>query len=153
MASLTWKGVQLYDTADPPTRRFWITENGPLDVDWDVRGDDDIISSAPGRTARNRVKDVFGIIADGYINGTGATVSAQQTNFYATLATLDAVLQTDGSIGALVWVAPNGTTYTVQARFLRRSRSDWQAGVFRRYTLEWESIDWLASCGSMSIRS
>ena len=141
MASLTWKGVQLYDTADPPTRRFWIVENGPLEVDWDVRGEDDVISSAPGRTARNREIDVFAIMADGFINGTGSTIAAQRTNYYATLATLDAVLQTDGSIGALVWAAPDGNSYTVQARYLRRSKGDWINGLYREYTLEWECID------------
>jgi hypothetical protein len=140
--------VQLYDTANPPSRRFWITENGPLEVDWDVRGEDDVISSAAGRTARNRVKDVFAIIAEGFINGIGATIADQRTNYYATLATLNGVLQTDGTIGALVWVAPNGTTYTAQVRYLRRSMGDWVNGLYRQYTLEFECIDsagWVAS--------
>lgn len=141
MASLTWKAVQLYDTANPPSRRFWVTENGPLEVDWEVRGEDDTISSADGQVARNRKKHVFAIVAEGFINGIGSTIAAQRTNYYATLAILDAVLQTDGSVGALVWAAPDGNSYTVQARYIGRTKGDWVNGLYRAYTLEWECVD------------
>lgn len=141
MASLTFKGVQFYDTATPATRRFSITEGGPDDEEWEVRGVDDVISSAPGRTARNRVKDALPIIAEGYINGVGADIAAQRVSYQQTLATLHTVLQTDGVIGSLVWAAPDGVTYTIQARFIRKSRGDWQNGLLRHFTLEFESID------------
>ena len=141
VASLTFKGVQFYDTADPPSRRFWVTENGPGDEEWEVRGADDVISAAAGRTSRNRVKDVLPITVEGYINGVGATIAAQRTSYHTTLTTLNAVLQTDGTIGALVWAAPDGNSYSINVRFITRGRGDWQNGLFRRFTLEFECID------------
>jgi hypothetical protein len=121
--------------------RFRVTEGGPGDEDWEVRGSDDVVSPTVGRTIRNRVNDSLAVIVEGWIVGQGATIDAQRQNYQATLNTLQTVLQTDNLPAQLVWEAPDGVLYEITVRFVRKSRGEWVNGVLREFTLEFECVD------------
>jgi hypothetical protein len=137
MSLLTFGALNL-STA---SARFRVTEGGPGDEDWEVRGQDDVVSPTVGRTIRNRVNDTLAVIVEGWIVGQGATITAQRQNYQTTLNAMGAVLQTDNLPAQLTWLAPNGTTYEITVRFVRKSRGEWVNGVLREFTLEFECVD------------
>lgn len=138
MATLTFGGQDIRTRGDiflDLVKGYW----DPADV----RGKDDDIPAATGRTVRNRVRSVRYISLSGWVDGTSAS------DFNANMAALFAVMVPDDAPGALVigdgYLGTTGTP-TINARFLNavidyRQKGDGTGSVHATVDIEMESVD------------
>lgn len=84
----------------------------------DVRGEDTIIPSAAGRTARNRKRDVRHLLLSGFLQGDGATEADRLASWQALRDEVEALFDPADDPGTLTGVALDGSTRTITARAL-----------------------------------
>ncbi len=110
-----------------------------------VRGRDTIIPATAGRTARNRVRDIRIIELIGFVAGTGATDSAQMTDFRNAIETLRALLDPTAAAQSLVIALEDAGTATITARPRNMLWGDDRLATFRALSVEFEAVgnDWV----------
>lgn len=112
----------------------------------DVRGEDGIILGAAGRFVRPRVKDHRIIELRGWVQGTGASLTAQQQSWRTNTDALMALLDMTLSPGALVLSAPDlglaAGSKSINARCINVLPGPIEGGsVFQRWTIQLEAVD------------
>jgi len=131
---VTFNGTSLNtDVGGDPRYTFWL-ERG-FDEAPEVRGEDTIIPSAAGRTARDRKFDYRVIEIQGWVMGTGATEVLMRSDHRAAMNTLRTLFDPTQTPKTLAVTLDNSTTGSISARPLnmivldKPSASSWLVSV------------------------
>lgn len=149
--SIAYRAVNTYDGTDlttisttAPRLQFWLVSG--LDDGLDVRGKDNIIPSAAGRTARNRVRDRRVIEIAGFVGGVGADAAAQTDDFRDAMEVLRALFVPTRAAASLVVLLEDATrTATISCRPLPTIRTQYVSNVAALLSIELEAVgsDWV----------
>lgn len=116
----------------------------------DVRGSDAVIPGLTGRFALNRIKDHRSLQLVGWVEGTGATLVAQQQSWHTSTLALMALMDRSLAAGSLVLTPPtlglSAGSKTISARCVNLIPGPVIASRFQRWSIELEAVgnppDW-----------
>lgn len=114
---------------------------------WEVRGRDTIIPSAHGQTARNRKRNRLVIVAEGMIQGDGATRDLQEIDFVTLQDIIRDLMDPTQSPYTLEVTREDGSQVSITARPINVMWGDDDIPTYRTLSCEWLAIgaDWVAS--------
>lgn len=105
-----------------------------------VRGEDTIIPSATGRTARSRVADTLRLEAQGWVLGEGVGEAAQRADFRDAVDELRALMDPTQDPYTIEVEVEDGSTRTILARPLNIVWGEDRIPSMCYASLEWESV-------------
>ena len=145
-AVLSFDGTTLLSIVDGEPRLIFRCIRGLVDG-YESRGVDTVIPSAPGRIARNRVRDRIPIELEGEVFGSGADESAQRTDIAAALVALRALFASDRDPATLIVELEDGGTAQIEARPLNIVQVDRTIPTYAKLSVELEAVgaDWVIS--------
>jgi len=121
----------------------WVVRG--LDDTWEVRGEDTVIPSAHGRTARDRKRDYLIIEVNGFVTGQGASPALQLADVRSRIQTLRGVFDPTQSPGDLVVRYEDGDNGTISCRPVNLIWFEYPDPVYRPFSGEFMAVgaDWV----------